>query len=74
MIIKFLVCNFHKIAILASLSSCCDIFVILVFLEWALSNPNSSEINKCGLGKIFEEMFERTTDMFKKAAYTQQCD
>ena len=32
-IIRFLVCNFRKITILASLSSCCDIFVIFVFLE-----------------------------------------
>ena len=74
MIIRFLVCNFHKITILASLSSCCDIFVIFFFWEWVLSNPSSSEINDCGLGKISEEMFERTMDMFEKVAYTQQCD
>ena len=73
MIIRFLVCNFRKINILASLSSCCDIFVIF-FREWVLSNPSSSEINDCGLGKISEEMFERTMDMFEKAAYTRQCD
>ncbi|KAM4074773.1 hypothetical protein ACB094_10G119400 [Castanea mollissima] len=42
--------------------------------EWVLSNPSSSEIDDGGLGKISEEMFERTMDMFEKAAYTQQCD
>ncbi|KAF3953987.1 hypothetical protein CMV_020614 [Castanea mollissima] len=41
-------------------------------LQWVLSNPSSSEINDCGLGKISEEMFERTVDMFEKVAYTQQ--
>ncbi|KAK7848662.1 hypothetical protein CFP56_004554 [Quercus suber] len=44
------------------------------FFQWVLRNPSSFEINKRGLGKIFEEMFERTVDMFEKAAYTQQCD
>ncbi|KAK7838051.1 hypothetical protein CFP56_020300 [Quercus suber] len=44
----------------------------IFFFQWVLSNPSSSEINECGLGKIPEEMFERTMDMFEKAAYTQQ--
>uniref|UniRef100_A0A2N9ERU2 Enhancer of polycomb-like protein n=2 Tax=Fagus sylvatica TaxID=28930 RepID=A0A2N9ERU2_FAGSY len=42
--------------------------------QWILNNPSSSEIDDCGLGNISEEMFERTMDMFEKAAYAQQCD
>lgn len=42
--------------------------------QWISDNPNSSEVNNCSLGKIADEMFERTMDMFEKSAYAQECD
>ncbi|XP_059462134.1 uncharacterized protein LOC132191136 isoform X2 [Corylus avellana] len=42
--------------------------------QWISDNPNSSEVDNCSLGKIADEMFERTMDMFEKSAYAQECD
>ncbi|KAG6649507.1 hypothetical protein I3843_07G212400 [Carya illinoinensis] len=42
--------------------------------QWILNNPRSAETDNCILGKITEEMFEKTMDRFEKAAYAQKCD
>ncbi|KAK0572549.1 hypothetical protein LWI29_033330 [Acer saccharum] len=40
--------------------------------QWILKNCNSSEADNKGFCEISEEMFEKTMDMFEKAAYSQQ--
>lgn len=42
--------------------------------QWILNNPTSSESDRCSLGQITDEMFERIVDMFEKAAYAQERD
>ncbi|KAM2544654.1 hypothetical protein TB1_016317 [Malus domestica] len=42
--------------------------------QWILKFQNSSEVHNCGSTEIEDEMFEKTMDMFEKAAFDQQCD
>ncbi|KAM1776911.1 hypothetical protein ACFX11_043646 [Malus domestica] len=42
--------------------------------QWILKFQNSSEVHNSSSTEIDEEMFEKTMDMFEKAAYDQQCD
>ncbi|KAF2308333.1 hypothetical protein GH714_040029 [Hevea brasiliensis] len=42
--------------------------------QWMLKNQTSSELTNSSLWEISEEMFEKTMDMFEKAAYSQQRD
>ncbi|KAL6216913.1 hypothetical protein ACLB2K_010131 [Fragaria x ananassa] len=42
--------------------------------RWISKFRNSSEMDKSSSTEIGEEMFEKTMDMFEKAAYVQQCD
>lgn len=42
--------------------------------QWILKIHSASEADNCGLWDISEELFEKTMDMFEKAAYSQQRD
>ncbi|KAM5566264.1 hypothetical protein ABKV19_019963 [Rosa sericea] len=42
--------------------------------RWILKFQNSSEVEKSSSMEVGEEMFEKTMDMFEKAAYVRQCD
>lgn len=42
--------------------------------RWILRFQNSSEVVNSSAIEIDEEMFEKTMDMFEKAAYVRQCD
>lgn len=42
--------------------------------QWILNNQSDLGTDNCSSGKITDEMFERTMDMFEKAAYTQDRD
>lgn len=42
--------------------------------QWIMMARSSSELDSGSLGKISEEMFEKTMDMFERAAYAHQRD
>ncbi|KAF2304517.1 hypothetical protein GH714_032880 [Hevea brasiliensis] len=42
--------------------------------QWVLKNRTSSEAANSSSWEISDEMFEKTMDMFEKAAYSQQCN